>query len=224
MLQRRNLSLTFLDSPPKDAENAPLLLMLHGYGSNEKDLMQLSPMLHPGMRSISARAPLSLDFGMYGWFPIEFTPFGITVDRDAATEAREKLITFIGEIIEEYRPSGDKVFLLGFSQGTVMSYLTAFHAPELLHGVIGLSGQLPRQSLPAEANPELQALPFLVMHGIYDNVLPIEKGREANEWLKRNVRDLVYREYPVAHQISEEGIDLIHAWLREKVTKTERKA
>ncbi|NTV99225.1 MAG: phospholipase [Chlorobiaceae bacterium] len=218
MLQRRNLSLTFLDSPPVEPENAPLLLMLHGYGSNEKDLMQLSPMLNRGMRYISARAPFSLDFGMYGWFPIEFTPNGITVDYDAAAAAREKLIGFIREIIEEFRPPGGKVYLMGFSQGTVMCYLTAFQAPELLYGVIALSGQLPEKSLPAELKHELQELPFLVMHGIYDDILPIAKGRQSNEWLKGNVRDLVYREYPVAHQISEDGIALIRSWLAEKVS------
>lgn len=224
MLQRRNLSLTFLDFPPVKPENAPLMLMLHGYGSNEKDLMQLSPLLLQGMRYISARAPVFLDFGMFGWFPIAFTPNGITVDYDAAADARDKLIVFIRELISEYRPSGNKIYLLGFSQGTVMSYLTAFHAPELLHGVMALSGQLPGNSLQAELKPELQNLPFLVMHGLYDDILPIEKGRQANEWLQQHVRDLVYREYPVAHQIPEEGIRLVRSWLEEKVPQTERKA
>lgn len=225
MLQRRNLTLTYLDSPPERPENAPLMIMLHGYGSNEKDLIQLSPILHGGMRYISARAPIPLDFGMFGWFPIQFTPNGIIVDYAGATMAREKLIGFIKEIIAEYKPQGNKVYLLGFSQGSVMSYLAAFYAPELLHGVIALSGHLPEKSMPGDqVKPELKEIPFLVMHGIHDDILPIEKGRLSNEWLQGHVRDLVYREYPVAHQISEEGIGLIRSWLEEKVPKTERKA
>jgi len=217
MLQRNNLSLTYLELSPAKPENAPLLIMLHGYGSNEKDLIQIAPALPSGFRYISARAPQTMDYGMYGWFPLEFTPNGITVDYSAAELAHQQFIDFTGELIREYRPAGNKVFLMGFSQGAVMSYLTAFNAPELLHGVIALSGQLPEKSLPTEtAKPALKRLPFLVMHGIYDDILPIIKGRTADEWLQQNVDDLTYREYPVAHQISDSGIELIRTWLEEK--------
>ena len=159
-----------------------------------------------------------MDFGMYGWFPLEFTPGGITVDYKAAQHALQHFIYYTSELIREYRPAGNKVFLMGFSQGAVMSYLTAFNAPELLHGVIALSGQLPEKSLPiVPAQALLRKLPFLVMHGLYDDILPIAKGRSADEWLKQNVDDLTYREYPVAHQISDSGIELIRSWLKEKM-------
>jgi phospholipase/carboxylesterase len=225
MLQRKNLTLTFLDSAPSRQENTPLMIMLHGYGSNEKDLMQLAPMLHQRMHYISARAPRMLDFGMFGWFPIQFTPDGIIVDYPAAEEAVEKLVAFIREIIDAYSPSGGRVYLMGFSQGSVMSYLTAFHAPELLHGVIALSGHLPEKAMPdGKVKPELRTLPFLVAHGIYDDILPIAKGRQSKDWLQRHTDDLIYREFPIGHQISDEGIDLIRSWLGEKAPKTESKA
>ncbi len=218
MQRRNNFSLTSLELLPANSEGAPLLIMLHGYGSNEKDLIQIAPALLPEFRYISPRAPQTMDFGMYGWFPLEFTPKGITVDYSAAQKALEHFIHFTEELIHEYRPAGNKVFLMGFSQGAVMSYLTAFNAPELLHGVIALSGQLPEKSLPLDtAISLLRKLPFLVMHGLYDDILPIAKGRSANEWLQQNVDDLTYREYPVAHQISDSGIDLIRSWLKEKM-------
>lgn len=221
MLQRKHLSLTYLDLAPSVAENAPVLIMLHGYGSNEKDLIQLAPKLNGSFRYISARAPHTLDFGMFGWFPIEFTANGITVDHEAAGKARTLLITFIKEIIAEYCPEGSRVFLMGFSQGSVMSYLAAFEKPDLLHGVIACSGQLPEKTLPDKTtlDPSLHKLPFLVMHGIHDEVLPVSKGRAANEWLRQHVQDLTYREYPVAHQISESGIELIRVWLEEKMQR-----
>lgn len=218
MLQRHHLSLTYLDLPPAKPEHAPLMIMLHGYGSNERDLIQLAPSLRPEFRYISARAPQKMDFGMFGWFPIEFTPTGISVDYVAAQQALDQFITFIGEIIAEYRPAGNKVFLMGFSQGSVMSYLTAFHAPELLHGVIACSGQLPEKTVPHESlKPALCKLPFLVIHGIYDDVLPIAKGRAAHAWLQEHIEDLTYREYPIAHQIADSGIELICSWLEKRV-------
>jgi len=225
MLQRNNLSLTYLDLAPANPENAPLVIMLHGYGSNEKDLIQIAPALLPEFRYISARAPQTMDFGMYGWFPIEFTPSGITVDYSAAEKALQMFIDFTKELIREYRPAGNKVFLMGFSQGAVMSYLTAFNAPQLLHGVMALSGQLPAKTMPVEGvKPLLRTLPFLVMHGLFDDVLPIAKGRACREWLEQNVEDLTYREYPVAHQISDSGIELIRSWLAEKKPEPEKKA
>ena len=218
MLQRRHLSLAYLELAPAKPDNAPLMIMLHGYGSNEKDLIQLAPSLRPEFRYISARAPQTMDFGMFGWFPLEFTPNGIIVDYAAAQRAVEQLIGFIGDIIAEYRPAGNKVFLMGFSQGTVMSYLTAFLAPELLHGVIACSGQLPEKTVPHDTlKPALRKLPFLVMHGIYDEVLPIAKGRAAHKWLQEHVEDLTWREYPIAHQISDSGIELMSSWLEERV-------
>lgn len=224
MLQRNNLSLTYLDLEPAKPEHAPLLIMLHGYGSNEKDLIQIAPALKPEFRYISARAPQTMDFGMYGWFPLEFTQQGINVDYNAAQKALEQFIYFTEELIRIHKPAGNKVFLMGFSQGAVMSYLTAFNAPELLHGVIALSGQLPEKTLPNDANKSLlRNLPFLVMHGLYDDILPIAKGRTAHEWLKLNVDDVTYREYPVAHQISDSGIELIRSWLQEKLPEPRSK-
>ncbi|TCD47892.1 phospholipase [Chlorobium sp. N1] len=219
MLQRKQRSLTTLELDPEGPEPAPLVIMLHGYGSNEKDLIQLAPELPPECRYVSARAPVPLDMEMYGWFPIEFTAEGITVDYEAAGRALEQFIAFTGELIETFSPKGGKVYLMGFSQGAVMSYLTAFTRPDLLHGVVALSGQLPESRLPEERGPEgLGELPFLVLHGLYDDVLPIEKGRAAERWLEGRVRSLTYHEYPVAHQISEEGVEEIRRWLRNETS------
>ena len=161
--------------------------------------------------------------GMFGWFPLEFTPTGIRVDHGEAGRAVEQLIGFIKEIIAEYRPAGNKVFLMGFSQGTVMSYLTAFHAPELLHGVIACSGQLPEKTVPNDAlKPALKKLPFLVMHGSFDDVLPIAKGLASKAWLEEHVEDFTWREYPIAHQIADSGIELMCSWLEERLPLPEK--
>lgn len=216
MLLRKELSLTYMEQPPAiGSSNAPVLILVHGYGSNEKDLIQLAPLLPRELRCISVRAPHILEIGMFAWFPLEFTPTGIIVDHDAAPKAAGQFKTFIQEIIDSAQPSGNKVYLMGFSQGAVMSYLTAFNNPDLLHGVIACSGQLPETLMP-EPHPGLRTLPFLVMHGIYDDVLPITKGRTAKTWLEERVDDLVYREYPVGHQIDENGIELIGSWLTKR--------
>ncbi|NTU69060.1 MAG: phospholipase [Chlorobiaceae bacterium] len=218
MLERKQDTINHLDYSAGSAEGAPLLIMLHGYGSNEKDLISLAPMLDRRLRVMSLQAPIEMGCESYGWFPIAFTDAGITVDRDAAVRARDLLAKFLREKIETARPAGGKVFLMGFSQGAVMNYLTAFSSPELLHGVIALSGQLPDSPPQVPAHPAvLKELPFLVVHGLYDEVLPIDKGREADRWLQANVADLTYREYPMGHEIDGDALDLAASWLKGKI-------
>jgi len=218
MLQRKHLSLTYLELSAKEQEQAPLVVMLHGYGSNEKDLIHLAPSLHPGLTWISPRAPRMLDLGMFGWFPLEFTATGITVDYEAAGLARDRCIGFLSDLIKEYRPAGNKVFLTGFSQGAVMSYLIAFAAPELLHGVVAFSGQLPhRQLVDEEKLAIFNKIPMLVIHGIFDEILPIAKGKESTLYLQNLLADLTYQEYPMGHEISAEAISLASKWLTKKV-------
>ncbi|NTW52584.1 MAG: phospholipase [Chlorobiaceae bacterium] len=218
MLARKQNIFTYLEYGAGRDEQSPLLVLLHGFGSNEEDLIGLAPALDSRLRIISVRAPLKLGEEMYGWFPIEFTPYGITVDHDSAGRALGQLMAFLREIISSYRPQGGKVFLMGFSQGAVMNYLTAFNAPELLHGVIALSGRMP-DSRPEECEMPLglESLPFLVVHGLYDDVLPIANGRDAGQWLKENLSDVTYREYPMAHQINDDALNLVASWLRERI-------
>ena len=69
----KNLSLEYLVRQPKTkAENPPLIILLHGYGSNEEDLFSFAEELPDSMLVISVRAPLSIGFGSYAWYTIHF--------------------------------------------------------------------------------------------------------------------------------------------------------
>ncbi|MBN1927928.1 MAG: phospholipase [Chlorobiaceae bacterium] len=220
MFTRNKDAFTWLDYNRRSDEKSPLLVMLHGWGSNEKDLISLANYLDPRLRVVSVRAPLALAPEMYGWFPIDFTPNGITVDREAARQVADKLAAFLENLIEKLQPTGGKTFLMGFSQGTVMSYFTAFRNPALLHGVLALSGQLPDARPEADALPTgLAEVPFLVQHGLFDDVLPIDRGRQADAWLRDKISDYTYREYPMAHQIDQESLDFMASWLSERIDR-----
>jgi phospholipase/carboxylesterase len=192
----------------------PLLLLLHGVGSNEEDLFGLAPYLDERFLVVSARAPVALDYGGYGWFRIDFTPRGMIADVEQAKKSLAMLPGFVDELVETYGADGRRVYLMGFSQGAMMSLALTLTSPERVAGVVAMSGRLPRQVLGLEPDREaLTGMPVLVTHGLYDPMLPIENGRAARDYLAALPVELTYREYPMAHEVSMESLRDVAQWL-----------
>lgn len=212
----KTLSLTHLVREPREKsdERPPLLLLLHGVGSNEADLFGLAPYLDERFLVVSARAPVSLGPGSFGWFRIDFTPEGMVADLAQAKRSLEMLPGFIDELIETYAADGRRTYLAGFSQGAMMSLALMLTRPERLAGVAAMSGRLPRQVI--ETSPDRDALdkmPVIITHGIHDPVLPVENARAAREYLETLPVELTYREYPMGHEVSMESLRDVTAWL-----------
>ena len=196
----------------------PLLLLLHGVGSHESDLMSLAPYLDGRFLVISARAPLTLGPGAFGWYRVQFTPDGPTNDPAESARGWQAAADFIGEAVAAYDLDPSRVYLMGFSQGAIMSLSVALTQPEVVAGAVIMSGRLLPEAAAQAAPPErLAGKPFLVVHGTYDTVLPIAMGREIRDTLARLPVALTYREYPMGHQISQESLSDITAWLRERL-------
>lgn len=212
-----NFALKHLVREPADAGRtpAPLLLLLHGIGSNEADLFSLAPYLDERFLVVSARAPFALDYGGYGWFRIDFTPRGMVPDIEQAKQSLQLLPGFVDELVAAYGADSRRVYLMGFSQGAMMSLALTLTQPEKVAGLVAMSGRLPGQILGLE--PDLDALngkPILVTHGLYDPVLPIENGRAVRDHLAGLPVDLTYREYPMQHEVSAESLKDVTGWLK----------
>jgi phospholipase/carboxylesterase len=201
--------------PGRGGQTAPpLLLLLHGIGSNEEDLFGLAPYLDERFLVVSARAPVSLAYGGYGWFRIDFTPRGMVADVEQAKQSLAMLPGFVDELVETYGADGRRVYLMGFSQGAMMSLASTLTSPEKVAGVVAMSGRLPRQVLGLEPDREaLTGTPVFVTHGLYDPVLPIENGRAVRDYLAGLPVELTYHEYPMAHEVSMESLRDVTAWL-----------
>src|SRR6476660_530252 len=117
------LSLTHLFNQPGQPSDRPppLLILLHGYGSNERDLVGLAPYLDPRFQIVSARAPYTLEPGSYAWFDLGWTATDITINFQQAQQSRALLVKFIAEALVAYGGDPARVYLLGFSQGAIMS-------------------------------------------------------------------------------------------------------
>jgi phospholipase/carboxylesterase len=214
-MEAKSLSLYHLvRRPARDAGAPPLLILLHGIGSNEEDLMGLEPYLDERFLIVSARAPHPYDWGGYAWFEIQWMPDRIAIDHAQAEQSRDLLVRFIGEAVAAYGADPARVYLMGFSQGAMMSGWVALTRPELVAGAALMSGRVPEELRDHIASPEqLAGKPFLVVHGTRDEVLPIHNGRASRDLLQRLPIELTYREYPMGHEVSAQSLADVVAWL-----------
>jgi phospholipase/carboxylesterase len=204
-------------APPRrktDGAPAPLVVLLHGIGADENDLFSLAGHLDPRFMVVSVRAPRSYQTG-YAWFDIAWRANGSVVPNVA--QARETLADFVRWIeAAPARLGADprRLYLLGFSQGAMMSLGVLRTAPDRLAGVVALSGRF-SDALFETPPPSgtIASVPLFVGHGTQDDVLPVANGRAIREAFQPLVRDFTYREYPVPHAIAPDELRDVAAWL-----------
>lgn len=209
------LPLTYLLRPAQaDVTPPALLILLHGVGSNEHDLFGLAPDLDPRFTVLSARAPLTLPYGGFGWYPVQFTPRGPVIDTQTALQSQAALNQFIDQAQAAFDVAPERTLLMGFSQGAIMSLNTMLSSPERIGGVVAMSGRLlPNAEAHYVAPERLDGFPVMVVHGTYDEVLTIEEGRTIRALLEQRPVNLTYKEYPMAHHISDNSFADIRRWL-----------
>ena len=198
---------------------APLLILLHGYGSNEEDLFSFASELDNRYTILSVRAPYTMPYGGYAWFNIDFTPEGIKVyDEDEIQSSLNTIKEFIEKAKVEYNIGSQKVILAGFSQGAVLSYLLGLSKPEMIDGVLAMSGFIRQNSLANTAsNEKLEKLAICITHGTEDPVIPIGQARESKKYLESLGLQFEYHEYPMAHGLSPECLKDIIKWTTEQI-------
>lgn len=210
------LSLHHLIREPKiKQEKSPLLLLLHGYGSNEEDLFSFAAQLPDEYFIVSARAPYNLPPYGNAWYAITFdNDMNKFSDHKQAAESRDLIAKFIDEIIETYPIDKDNVTLVGFSQGTILSYAVALTYPEKVNRVAALSGYIDSEIIGSNLDKErVSKLRFFVSHGIVDQVIPVEWARKAPEFLAALGLDVEYHEYPVGHGVAPQNFYDLLDWI-----------
>ena len=198
------------------ASQAPALLLIHGRGSDELDLLSLASQLDPRLLVLSVRAPFPLGPG-YHWYGL--AAIGEPEPRTFAS-GLDALRRFITSAIVDYDIDPRRLFLLGFSQGAVMSGALILTEPWVSAGTIMLSGYLPLRSGLAIEAAALRGHPVFVAHRVADSVIPVTFGRESRDYLTQAGAEITYREYPIAHQISSEELAEIARWLFKHLEST----
>ncbi len=214
------LSLEHLIRPSIYTESKPpALFMFHGYGSNEEDLFSFAPELQEEFCVISVRAPYPMQPFGNAWYAINFdAQQGKWSDDEQAIESREKIVAFIDEACQTYGLDETNVTLLGFSQGTILSYAVALSYPEKIKNVVALSGYINEGILKENYKEKSHAdLKIYASHGQVDQVIPPEWAQRAPELLKKLGIEHRYEEFPVGHGVAPQNFYSFKKWLDDKI-------
>jgi phospholipase/carboxylesterase len=189
-----------------------LLVLFHGRGADERDLMPLADLLDPERRLvvISPRGPLSFPPGGAHWYALYRLGYP---DPETFLATYALASSWLDTLVADAGLDWSRVALGGFSQGAVMTYALGLGSgrprPAAL---IALSGFVP--SVPGfELDLTPPVPPIAIGHGTHDPVIGLEWGRRAREMLEDAGADMLYRESPMPHTIDPSFVDDLAPWL-----------
>jgi len=206
--------------PPKGIhKDSPTLVLLHGYGSNERDLLSLAQHIPENGLVVCPRGPIVLAPDKYSWYPlIIHQDRSMDYKAEEVQQAAKELLTYLSQLIEDHNIDSKNIFLGGFSQGGIMSMALGLRYPEKVAGIICLSGKLYFE-LEQQINysKSLKALDVFVSHGEKDTVLPISEMKGVVTRLESKGMDISENWYPSTHTISNQNFKDMLAWLAERI-------
>ncbi|WP_431157887.1 alpha/beta hydrolase [Winogradskyella poriferorum] len=207
--------LFYLKRPSVLNANAPLLIMCHGYGSDENDLFSFAQELPEELFIISLRAPFKMQPFGNAWYAINFDAVqGKWSDNEQALASVNMISTFIDYACKTYPINPDNVTLLGFSQGSILSYSIALNYPEKVKNVIALSGYINEDIMPSDTSKfNYNHLNFFCSHGSVDQVIPVDWARKTPNYLDALNVNHTYKEYPVGHGVAPQNFYDFKTWL-----------
>lgn len=215
----------FLDAellePPQPADAC--VIWLHGLGASGEDFVPVVPHLklpdNLNIRFLFPHAPaipVTCNGGyiMPAWYDI----LALSETREINDADLQHSIARINDLIQQQIAQGiapDRIVLIGFSQGGAVAYHTALRFPQRLAGLIALSTYLPSSHLLEQQNRSAnQGIPVRIAHGDFDDMVTERAARMAYDWLDARHYDVMWKNYPMAHEVCISEIRQIGEWLR----------
>lgn len=210
-----SLPLQGLYRPAADGTREPgLLVLMHGVGSNERDLMGLAPAVPPHFHVLSLRAPFTLGPGAYAWFEFEVLPDGGRRIDDAQEEHSRTLVDrTVRDAAAHLGVAPQRVVVGGFSQGGIMSLTQLLTQPDSLHGALVLHSRLLQKVEPLAQPALLAGKALWVSHGQQDAVIPPASAAHIRACAQAWGLQVSGADYPGGHEIREQELDDAMDWL-----------
>lgn len=192
------------------------LVLLHGVGSNENDLINLGEKIFPQESIVSLRAPLNITSNSFAWFQVRFTEKGPIHNGVEALESLMLLENELNDLAQKNSISRNDMYILGFSQGAIMTVGLALSEHLELGGYIAISGRtLPEfATLESIVHKTKTHRSILLAHGTKDEKLPLHHAKLSRNILEKVTDNLIYLEFPYGHGIPESLIAEIKKFIQ----------
>ena len=209
------LPLVHLSRPGTVESDAPAVVLIHGRGTNERDLLPIGTRLPEELHVLSVRAPEPMDGpDSYTWYELDLSAGGLHASQPGAEGFRRSLDSiheFIERAIDRYDLAPDRIGLLGFSQGAITSMAALLERPDAYRWVVALNGYLADSH--ADRAGEAADKPIFVGCGSMDQVIPPERAERAAETLSEGGADVRFERYGVGHGTTPEELSDVLEWL-----------
>ena len=199
-------------------EPLPLLLLLHGYGSNELDMDRIAQSLDKRYLVYSVRAPYKIAESKYQWFDFKRTTQDYSYSYDQLKESVNQIVDLINAIKQKHSIDDSKVVIGGFSQGAMISLAASLNHSDLINGAMVLSGDLLDEV--EEEIKDLQidkGLDIYMSHGRQDEKLKFAEAVKDIKFLKAKGIDVYESYYDSGHTISRDNFISLSTWLSAKI-------
>lgn len=206
--------LTYLvHEPAKTSDHPSLIVVLHGSGANENDMISLWPQLPDTFVVVSPRAPFADAGGGYRWYRK-----GKTVAEDIRF-SRDRIDALVDAAVRQFHADPKRIFLAGFSQGAVMVYQIVLHEPGRFRGAAVLSGSLYAfDSSKLSARTDWSHDSFFIGHGTADERIPIASATAAHAQLDHlGVPNEFHAYAGMHHETADKEIGDLNAWLAARI-------
>ena len=210
--------LSYVEVGPENAEYA--VIWLHGLGADGHDFEPIVPELELSqpIRFIFPHAPeipVSINNGMVmpAWYDIKSMQINQQEDQQGISHSQQEVLSLIEHENKRGIPS-EKIILAGFSQGGAIALQTGLRYDKPLAGIMGLSTYLPlSHTLEKEIHPANMKTPVLLMHGLYDQVIPVALAEQTKTILQQSGYSPEFHSYPMEHSVCAEEIADISKWI-----------
>lgn len=198
---------------------SPLLILLHGYGSDENDLFIFANEMPKELLIISLRAPHKINPYGYAWYAINFDANQKKWNNlEQAKDAMKSINKCIETACSLYSINNSNISILGFSQGCILSLALALNYPKKFKNIIGLGGYICEDFLNQNYQKEKHKhLDFYCSHGSSDQVIPVEWARKTPKFLKKLKIKCKYSEFPTGHGITPQNFFEFKEWLKVRI-------